>query len=86
MGMLPQPVATATLLRDFLKEVRTLAVTSQAECELGDRHEATDPDRAILHLQASVDCDAQLVELITGPRGRMCLNQLDLILRSGVVA
>jgi len=86
MGVLPQPIATASLLLDFLKEVRTLAVASQAECALGDRYEATDPDRAILHLQASVECDAHLVELITGPRGRMCLNQLDLILRSGVVA
>jgi hypothetical protein len=79
-------VTTADILRHFLRDLRTLAAVSEAELGLGDRLEGTDPDRAIAHMQASVAADEELVALITGPRGQLCLNQLDRILRSGVVA
>lgn len=78
--------STAEVLQHFLRDLRTLAAVSQAELGLGDRLEATDPDLALKHLQASVAADEELVALITGPRGQLCLNQLGLILRSGVVA
>lgn len=78
--------SSAEILRSFLRELRTLAAVSQAELGLGDRLEASDPDAAIVHLQASVEADEELVALITGPRGQLCLNHLDRVLRSGVVA
>jgi hypothetical protein len=85
--MAATPASTSVdILRHFLRDLRTLAAVSEAELGLGDRLEATDPDRAIGHLQASVAADEELVALITGPRGQLCLNQLDRILRSGVVA
>jgi len=86
MQMLSPVPSTADMLRAFLREVQTLGAVSKAELELGDRLEAADPDQALVHLQASVTADEELVDLITGPRGKLCLNQLDLILRSGVVA
>jgi hypothetical protein len=78
--------SSAEILRAFLRDLRTLAAVSEAELGLGDRLEATDPDRALTHLQASVAADEELVALITGPRGQACLNILDRVLRSGVVA
>jgi hypothetical protein len=85
--MAATPVSTSgDILRHFLRDLRTLAAVSESELGLGDRLETTDPERALTHLQASVAADEELVALITGPRGQLCLNQLDRILRSGVVA
>ena len=76
----------AAILRQFLRDVRTLAAVSQAEAGLGARLERHDMETAVRHMQASVEADAELVALITGPRGQLCLNALDHALRSGVVA
>lgn len=73
-------------LRRFLLDIRTLAVTAEAEASLAERKEHSDPDKALEHLQESVAAEAALVTLITGPRGRACLRALDQVLRSGVVA
>lgn len=74
------------LLRRFLLDIRTLAVTAEAEAGLAERQEYSDPDTALMHLQQSVAAEAELVDLITGPRGQVCLRALDQVLRSGVAA
>lgn len=86
MQMLSPAPFTADALCAFLLEVKTLATVSLAEAELGQRIEATDPDQALVHMQASCTADEELVDLITGPNGQLCLRRLLLILRSGVVA
>lgn len=88
MGQMTSPPlpTPAEVLGAFLRDLRTLAAFSKAEAGLGERLEAIDPEQAILHMQTSVAADTELVDLITGPRGQMCMNWLDVMLRRGVVA